>query len=167
VYLAAALVVRGCLRSQEQTEAAAVNYAAVPHAPIPESKPTLPPSKPGEYDTKLKPIEEFKFKEWKKTYAPSDSGEDYDLRGAYKAGLTPDPTTGHWPDEYKKPNHPTFSDQSKYAVGEDAKKAGHWEGEKFVPPEKGKVEEPEKGPAPNEPTPEQEKLQATVKDLEG
>lgn len=98
---------------------------------------TLDRSKPFEevshFDTLLNPKEEGDFAKWKQTYAPKDSGDDYDLRGAFKAGLKPDPETGHWPDTYKKPNHPTFSDQSIYA--KDAPdKAGHWEGETFVPP---------------------------------
>lgn len=85
------------------------------------------------YDTPLNSKQEGEFAEWKKTYAPKDSGDDYDLRGAFKAGLKPDPETGHWPDNYKKPNHPTFSDQSIYA--KDAPdKAGHWDGDRFVPP---------------------------------
>lgn len=89
------------------------------------------------YDTKLDDDEEPKFQDWKKTNAPKDSGEDYDLRGAYKAGVTADEKTGHWPDTFKKPNHPTFSDQSQYA--KDApEKAGRWDGETFVPPKKKK-----------------------------
>lgn len=88
------------------------------------------------FDTKLTPQEEKKFQQWKSIYAPHDSGEDYDLRGAYKAGLKPDPESGHWPDTFKKPNHPTFSDQSIYA--EDApEKAGHWNGETYMPPRRG------------------------------
>jgi hypothetical protein len=87
-----------------------------------------------QYETKLIPEEEIKFKEWKAKYAPNDSGIDYDLRGAFKEGLTPNPETGHWPDTYKKPNHPTFSNESIYATGENAKKAGHWEGNKFIKP---------------------------------
>lgn len=87
------------------------------------------------YDTKLSPEEESKFQAWKKTNAPNDSGEDYDLRGAYKEGLKP-AENGHWPDTYKKPNHPTFSNQSKYAVGEDADKAGSWDGDTYIPPKK-------------------------------
>ncbi|MFH1640472.1 MAG: hypothetical protein ABIA66_00775 [Candidatus Omnitrophota bacterium] len=86
------------------------------------------------YETALTPEEEKKFQEWKKKYAPQDSGQDYDLRGAYKTGLTPDPKTQHWPDTFKKPNHPTFSNESQYAVGEDAKLAGHWEGDKYISP---------------------------------
>lgn len=86
------------------------------------------------YDTPLTPVEERAFQAWKQRYAPNDSGYDYDLRGAFKAGLTPDPKTGHWSDRFKKPNHPTFSDQSQYAVGRDAEKAGRWVGGKFIPP---------------------------------
>jgi hypothetical protein len=86
------------------------------------------------FDTRLAPAEESAFTAWKQQYAPKDSGADYDLRGAFKAGLTPDPTSGHWPDTYKKPNHPTFSDQSIYAKGREAQ-AGRWEGEKFIPPQ--------------------------------
>jgi len=89
------------------------------------------------YDTKLSPQEERQFQIWKQQYAPKDSGGDYDLRGAFKAGLKPDPRTGHWPDTFKKPNHPTFSNESQYAVGADAAKAGHWEGDKFIPPSQG------------------------------
>lgn len=84
---------------------------------------------PDKYDTKLTPDEETKFKEWKAKYAPKDSGADYDLRGAFKAGLTPDAQTGHWPDTFKKPNHETFSVESNYA--KDAPdKAGSWAGPK-------------------------------------
>lgn len=88
----------------------------------------------GVYETALTPVEERQFQTWKARNAPSDSGDDYDLRGAFKAGLKPDPRTGHWPDTFKKPNHPTFSNQSQYAVGADAAKAGRWDGEKFVSP---------------------------------
>src|SRR4029077_12571325 len=87
-------------------------------------------------DTPLDEGEEEKFQAWKTQNAPNDSGQDYDLRGAYKAGVTPDPATGHWPDTYKKPNHPTFSNQSQYATGENAAQAGSWEGETFIPPDK-------------------------------
>lgn len=61
---------------------------------------------------------------------------DYDIQGAYKDGAAPTDDTGHWPDTYKKPNHPTFSDQSKYNdidvqfPGEDKPfrtQGGHWD----------------------------------------
>jgi len=88
----------------------------------------------GPYDTKLSADEEPGFKSFKDRYAPQDSGEDYDLRGAYKAGVTPDINTGHMPDTFKKPNHPTFSDESQYAPMARSQ-AGHWQGDTYVPPE--------------------------------
>ena len=44
----------------------------------------------------------------------SEEEQDYDLRGYYKAGgkLTPG---AHLPDTFKKPSHPTFSEESKYS----------------------------------------------------
>lgn len=84
------------------------------------------------YDTPLDPAAEAAFQQWKAQHAPLDSGQDYDLRGAYQAGFTPDPMTGHWPDEFKKPNHPTFSDQSRYAILQPWS-AGSWQGETFTP----------------------------------
>lgn len=86
------------------------------------------------FDTILKSSdEEEKFQDWKKKNAPNDSGEDYDLRGAFKEGLSRSTEDQHLPDTYKKPNHPTFSDQSKYA--KDAPDlAGSWNGDTFIPP---------------------------------
>jgi hypothetical protein len=87
---------------------------------------------PDQFETPLPPQDEEQFQQWKQEHAPNDSGADYDLRGAFKAGLTPD-ANGHWPDTFKKPNHPTFSTQSVYA--KDAPdKAGTWNGDTFVPP---------------------------------
>ena len=83
-------------------------------------------------DTKLSPEQERGYLVWKGMYAPKDSGSDYDLRGAFQEGFKPD-SNGHWPDKYKKPNHPTFSDESKYAKSYP-RLAGHWQGEDFTPP---------------------------------
>jgi hypothetical protein len=82
------------------------------------------------FETQLNPLEEAMFLKWKQLYAPNDSGADYDLRGAFKAGLTPDPQSGHWPDTFKKPNHPTFSVESIYAP---YGKPGRWKGETYIP----------------------------------
>jgi len=87
----------------------------------------------GNFETILTPEEEAKFQKWKTKYAPNDSGEDYDLRGAFKAGVTPDEKTGHWPDTFKKPNHPTFSNQSIYANAAP-QLAGSWNGENYIKP---------------------------------
>lgn len=85
-----------------------------------------------EFETKLSPTDEAVYQGWKEVYAaPSDSGSDYDLRGAFKGGVLPDERTGHWPDTFKKPSHPTFSNESIYAN----KDAGSWRGEVFVPPQ--------------------------------
>lgn len=75
---------------------------------------------------------EADFQKWKAKMAPNDSGEDYDLRGAFMANVKPDPETGHWPDKFKKPNHPTFSDQSKYAK-DRPELAGSWDGDRYIP----------------------------------
>ena len=56
------------------------------------------------------------FQQWKSQYAPNDTGTDYDLYGAYKSGLKPDPERGHFPDTFKMTNHPTFSVESKYST---------------------------------------------------
>jgi allophanate hydrolase subunit 2 len=91
-----------------------------------------------DYNTPLSEGDEAKFQEWKAKNAPNDSGADYDLRGAYKDDMQKS-ANGHMGDKFKKPNHPTFSDQSKYAVGAQADRAGHWVGpegpnQTFVPP---------------------------------
>jgi hypothetical protein len=93
------------------------------------------PKKLNEYDTVLSQPDEMKFQKWKQKYAPRDSGYDYDLRGAYKEGFKPDPKTGHWGDKWKKPNHPTFSDQSVYAK-DRPDLAGTWHGDTYIPPKK-------------------------------
>lgn len=87
----------------------------------------------GGYVTKLSKDDEAKFTKWKRRYAPNDSGEDYDLRGAFRAGVTP-AANGHWPDTFKKPNHPTFSEESVYSQRDPSLPAGRWDGENFLPP---------------------------------
>lgn len=113
--------------------------ALIGSTPPPAASMSIPPS-PNRlanvsFDTPLTPAEETQFQTWKAKYASRDSGYDYDLRGAFKAGLTPDPVTGHWPDTFKKPNHPTFSVESKYAAFAPDK-AGRWSGDTYIPPGK-------------------------------
>jgi hypothetical protein len=100
--------------------------SGAPQAPAPAAR-----DFDAQFNTILSPQEESQFQQWKAQYAPRDSGEDYDLRGAFKAGLTPDPTSGHWPDTFKKPNHETFSTESRYAA---YGRPGTWQGEKFIKP---------------------------------
>lgn len=94
-------------------------------------------SKPGTpatgFNTVLPAGQEASFIKWKQAVAPGDSGLDYDFRGAFAAGVSPDPKTGHWPDTFKKPSEPTFSVESQYAKYAPML-AGHWNGDTYVPP---------------------------------
>lgn len=75
------------------------------------------------FNTPLSPTEEAAFQSWVASVGRQGDVEDYDLRGAWKAGAGK--KGGHLPDAYKKPNHPTFSDESIYNGGEF--RGGHWE----------------------------------------
>jgi hypothetical protein len=95
--------------------------------------------------TSLAPDEEAKYRKWlggigmtrEAGYNVDEnfSGTDYDLRGFYKKyGPANINVRGgqHFPDEFKLPNHQTFSDESKFATGADAAKAGHWNGDQYA-----------------------------------
>lgn len=71
------------------------------------------PDQTGSYNTPLEPEKEAEFQKWMEVN-PKAQGDmaDYDVRGAWKAGKIP--ASGHGPDDWKKPNHPTFSDESIY-----------------------------------------------------
>lgn len=76
----------------------------------------------GEFDTKLNSDEENSYQFWKQSLPQQLQSEaDYDLRGYYKEHGADD-AEGHLTDKYKKPNHPTFSVESKYY------KKGIWAG---------------------------------------
>ncbi len=83
------------------------------------------------YNTPLSARELLAYTQWKKKYVPLDSGEDYDLPGAFLSGQRVDQTKGeHGLDIWKKPNHPTFSEESQYS---NYGIPGKWSGEIFVP----------------------------------
>jgi hypothetical protein len=71
------------------------------------------------YDTSLTPVGEQLYR---RQFGPLDS-QDYDLRGAFAqaGGALPQ---GHLTDQFKKPNHPTFSAESRYAT--PAQPGGNW-----------------------------------------
>jgi hypothetical protein len=105
-------------------------------APRMQPFPTIPMAEGGQvgFDTSLTPEQEQQFRNWKSVYAPNDSGEDYDLRGAWMSGLK-SAANGHWSDQYKKPNEPTFSNESQYAPMA-RELAGRWDGanhDQYVP----------------------------------
>jgi hypothetical protein len=59
---------------------------------------------------------------------------DYDLEGYYNTLKATPVEGGHLPDTFKKPNHPTFSDQSQYHVPV-IQQGGSWDGNEFTPSE--------------------------------
>ena len=81
-----------------------------------ENEYTRPPS---QYDTVLSPMDEQRFRLWAKTYSSPDVNlldtSNYDMRGYFKEhGDAPHTIGDHFNDTYKKPNHITFSNESKY-----------------------------------------------------
>lgn len=87
------------------------------------------------YNTELSAGEERAFVDWAARQRsqtqrdPLNDMYDYDIKGWWKENGGKDlgaPGT-HLNDTYKKPNHPTFSDESIYH-GVDGHEGGHWGG---------------------------------------
>ncbi len=101
-----------------------------------DEAPVLKEAEPGTpengYNTRLVEGAKAGYEKWKQRAAPGDSGEDYDYRGAYAAGLDRNGYETHLPDTFKKPNHETFSDESKYAHFAPAM-AGSWDDDRYQP----------------------------------
>lgn len=89
----------------------------------------LPVSYRDQYNTRLSPEDEAAYQAWAKQNGRENDVEDYDMRGAWleakQKGQSLADGRGHYPDTYKKPNHPTFSNESKYN-GEGGAKGGAW-----------------------------------------
>lgn len=87
------------------------------------------------FNTQLSPQEEAQFQAWAKAHNRLGDLFDYDMRGAWKANIG-QAGNGHFPDTYKKPNHPTFSNESIYN-GTEGMTGGRWletpRGTAFVP----------------------------------
>lgn len=75
------------------------------------------------YNTQLSPQEEAQYRAWAQASGHANDTQDYDLRGAWKARVA-QAGNGHFPDTYKKPNHPTFSAESEYSTPDN--KGGQW-----------------------------------------
>lgn len=83
------------------------------------------------FNTPLTPEEERDFQKWRMSLPIAlQSDYDYDLRGAYINGYGPDENQ-HMTDLFKKPNHPTFSNESYYSTPEHP--GGTWDGDIFIP----------------------------------
>jgi hypothetical protein len=86
------------------------------------------------FNTQLSPQEEQAYQGWLVKQGMQlgrdlrHEADDYDMRGLFKdtGGANIDP--GHGTDRYKKPNHPTFSDESVYSGVSDVVKGGRFLG---------------------------------------
>lgn len=89
-----------------------------------------PPDMTSRYNTTLLPAQEQAYQEWLAQQSRlsgrdvSRDNYDYDLRGLFASGGFGG-GNGHAGDRFKKPNHPTFSDQSQYH-GADGYEGGRW-----------------------------------------
>lgn len=77
-----------------------------------------------QYNTPLSPEDEALFQVYLGVTNRAQDLNDYDLRGAWKSKAA-EAANGHLPDTYKKPNHPTFSNESQYS-GKDGLMGGAW-----------------------------------------
>jgi hypothetical protein len=82
------------------------------------------------YNTQLSPEEEAQFQQWAQKNNKLNDLQDYDLKGFWKDNQKFS-DNGHGSDTYKKPNHPTFSDQSKYH-GVNGLEGGQWDEDSFT-----------------------------------
>ena len=83
------------------------------------------------YNTQLTPQQEQQYQQWVQTLPINLRNDyDYDLRGAWLNGDLPDQNY-HMTDKWKKPWHPTFSNESVYST--PGAEGGRWDGEEFHP----------------------------------
>lgn len=75
------------------------------------------------YDTPLTADQELDYS----SKFGKDANYDYDMKGYYSdnPGVNPNTDGQHYPDTYKKPWHPTFSDESMYN-GVAGNQGGSW-----------------------------------------
>lgn len=82
-----------------------------------------------QYNTDLGDNEK-EYQDWVKSQGREKDTFDYDLRGWYAKNGPQELSDAHLTDEFKKPNHPTFSDQSKYSFLDESNPTGnvggHW-----------------------------------------
>jgi hypothetical protein len=76
------------------------------------------------YNTKLSDADEQEFQRWAEKNPRLGNTYDYDARGFWQAGAGA-ADNGHGSDQWKKPNHPTFSTGSQYN-GADGFEGGRW-----------------------------------------
>lgn len=101
---------------------------------------------PEDYTTKLNDSEQAEFNKWANNMKaqgiinPNDNFQDYDMQGYWKnevlnnTDLANGSAQNHFTDKYKMPNHETFSNESQYATGDNARYAGRWDGDRYIKP---------------------------------
>lgn len=77
------------------------------------------------FNTPLNQGEQFLFKQWQMQNPRLGDTRDYDAQGFWKGGNAAAPN-GHGSDQFKKPNHPTFSNQSQYSGQNTGYYGGAW-----------------------------------------
>lgn len=83
------------------------------------------------YNTQLNAQQELDYKNWLSNQSRATGRDlnldhyDYDMRGWWNENKGIDIGKGHLTDKFKKPNHPTFSNQSQYH-GVDEHQGGEW-----------------------------------------
>lgn len=80
------------------------------------------------YNTALNVDETQKFTDWSSQQNRDVNNDkfDYDIQGWWQKNQDQSLDGGHLTDQWKKPNHPTFSDQSQYN-GVDGQYGGTWQ----------------------------------------
>jgi len=79
------------------------------------------------FNTQLSPSEESTYQAWAAANNRTKDVYDYDMRGAWRelqSGSMQVGSDGHIGDKYKKPNHPTFSQESQYSRA--GRQGGRW-----------------------------------------
>ena len=84
-----------------------------------------------QYNTDLSPEDEARFQVAAKGRMRDLA--DYDLRGAFKAKVMPTKRGQHGTDQFKKPSHPTFSDESQYDTGTGGRWGREGDRDTFTP----------------------------------
>ena len=78
-----------------------------------------------QFNTPLTVEEKREYDIWAAKNPGLSNKYDYDSQGFFKSGIALS-ANGHATDQYKKPNHPTFSDQSQYHGHQGKYFGGSW-----------------------------------------
>jgi hypothetical protein len=80
----------------------------------------------GQFNTAIPAEQQSAYQTWlNKLPEHQRSTYDYDMQGAFLQGAQQSGDTGHFTDQFKKPNHVTFSTESQYS-GHNGEVGGRW-----------------------------------------